>query len=281
MRTILAAGLILGLCLGLVPAQTPQNQQQVPAEDVIRISTQLVQTDVVVMDKNEQIIGDLKLEDFEVYDNGKRQDLQFMEFVSVEGPGRTEGSGPARVAGAPGIDTSVSRDLSAKDLKRVIAFVVDDVTIPRDDMARARDMLSDFVNTKMLDGDLVSVVRTIGGMGLLEQFTSDKNILRRAIAQLGPKSIPPHLAFTSSDVGRISAQPSASGETGLASVTETVSTMGDFDGPSESTNQVPRAVVALSVANQVVDALRQIPGRKVQSPSTIRRKFLIPAPSPR
>ncbi|HKY30854.1 MAG TPA: VWA domain-containing protein [Pyrinomonadaceae bacterium] len=262
MRTILAAGLILGLCLGLVPGQTPQNQQQVSPEDVIRISTQLVQTDVVVMDKNEQIISDLKLEDFEVYDNGKRQELQFMEFVSVEGPGRTEGSGPAKIAAAAGIDTSVSRDITAKDLKRVIAFVVDDVTIPHDDMARARAMLSDFVNTKMMDGDLVAVVRTIGGMGLLEQFTSDKTILQRAIAQLGPRSIPPHLAFTNSDLGRISAQPSASGETGLATVTETVSTMGDFEGPSESTNQVPRAVVALSVANQVVDALRQIPGRK-------------------
>ena len=260
MRTILAAGLVLSLFFGMVIGQEPQNrQQQVTPEDVVRITTDLVQTDVVVMDKNDQIVPDLKLEDFEVYDNGKRQDLQFMEFVSVTGPGRTEGSGPTTIAG---VDTSVSRDLTAKDLKRVIAFVVDDVTIPREDMARARDMLSDFVDTKMLDGDLVAVVRTIGGMGLLEQFTADKTILRRAIAQLGVRSIPPHLAFTNPDLGRISAQPGPSGESGLATVTETVSTMGDFEGPSEGTNQVPRSVVALSVANQVVDALRQIPGRK-------------------
>ena len=254
--------LMLALAIGVM-AQTPtpkKSQQQTAPEDIIRITTNLVQTDVVVMDKNEQIIGDLKLEDFEVYDNGKRQELQFLEFVSIAAPGRTEGTYPAKVAG---LDTSVSRDLTAKDLKRVIAFVVDDVTIPREDMARARDMLSDFVSNKMVDGDLVAVVRTIGGMGLMEQFTSDKTILRRAIAQLGVRSIPPHLAFTSSDLGRISAQPSASGEASLATVTETVSNQtGDFEGPSEGTNQVPRAVVALSVANQVVDALRQIPGRK-------------------
>lgn len=261
MRTILATGLVLNLFLGLVIGQEPpKSQQQITPEDVVRITTQLVQTDVVVMDKNDQIVSDLKLQDFEVYDNGKLQDLQFIEFVSVSGPGRSEGSGPAKVAG---LDTSVSRDLTAKDLKRVIAFVVDDVTIPREDMARARDMLSDFVNNKMVDGDLVAVVRTIGGMGLMEQFTSDRTILRRAIAQLGVRSIPPHLAFTNSDLGRISAQPSASGEVSLATVTETVSTQtGDFEGPSEGTNQVPRAVVALSVANQVVDSLRQIPGRK-------------------
>ena len=261
MRTILAAALVLNLFLGMVIGQEPQNrQQQVTPEDVVRITTQLVQTDVVVMDKNEQIVPDLKLEDFEVYDNGKRQELQFMEFVSVAGPGRTEGTGPAKVAG---IDTSVSRDLTAKELKRVIAFVVDDVTIPREDMARARDMLSDFIDNKMVDGDLVAVVRTIGGMGLLEQFTSDRTILRRAIAQLGVRSIPPHLAFTGPEQGRMSAQLSPSGEANLGTVTETVSTSNlDFDGPSEGTNQVPRSIVALSVANRVVDSLRQIPGRK-------------------
>lgn len=260
MRTILAAGLILGLCLGLVPGQKPQDQQQVSPEDVIRISTQLVQTDVVVMDKNEQIIGDLKLEDFEVYDNGKRQELHFMEFVSIAAPGRTEGTGPAKIAG---VDTSVSRDMTAKDLKRVIAFVVDDVTIPAVDMARARDMLSDFVDNKMQDGDLVAIVRTVGSMGLLEQFTSDKTILRRAIRQLGVRSVPPHLAFAGSEADRVTAPPTPLGDPSLATLTETVSTSDlDFDGPSEGTNQIPRSVLALSVSNRVVDSLRQIPGRK-------------------
>ncbi len=259
MRTILAVDLVLVLFFGLVPGQTPQNpQQQVTPEDVVRISTQLVQTDVVVIDKNDQIVSDLKLEDFEVYDNGKRQDLQFMEFVSVAGPGRSEGAGLARVA--PGVDTSVSRDLTAKDLKRVMAFVVDDVTIPREDMARARDMLSDFVDNKMVDGDLVAVVRTVGGMGLLEQFTTDRTILRRAISQLGVRSIPPYLAFSGQETGRVSTPPSPLAD---GTSTETVNTSSlDFEGPSEGTNQVPRSIVALSVSNQVVDSLRQIPGRK-------------------
>lgn len=257
MRKILAAGLILGLGLGLVPGQTPQDQQQVSPEDVIRISTQLVQTDVVVMDKNEQIIGDLKMEDFEVYDNGKRQELHFMEFVSVALPGRTEGSGPAKVAG---VDTSVSRDMTAKDLKRVIAFVVDDVTIPAVDMARARDMLSDFVDNKMLDGDLVAIVRTVGSMGLLEQFTSDRTILRRAVSQLGVRSIPPHLALGAADPDRVTTPPSPLAD---ATSTETVNTANlDFEEPSAGTNQFPKSIVALSVCNQVVNSLRNVPGRK-------------------
>jgi VWFA-related protein len=259
MRTILAAGLVLNLFLGLVLGQTPQNpQQQVTPEDVIRISTQLVQTDVVVMDKNEAIVPDLKLEDFEVYDNGKRQELQFMEFVNVAGPGRSEGTGVARVA--PGVDTSVSRDLTAKDLRRIIAFVIDDVTIPTEDMARARDMLSDFVDNKMQEGDLVSVVRTVGGKGLLEQFTSDRSILRRAISQLGVRTIPPHLGFGGPEPGRLTQPPAPAAD---QTSTETVdASRMEFEGPAEGTNQTPRAILALSVANRVVDSLRQVPGRK-------------------
>ena len=105
-----------------------------------------------------------------------------MEFVSIDSPRRREGSSDlAKVT--PGVDTSVPRDLTIKDVRRVIAFVVDDVTIPSEDMVRVRQMLSDFVDNKMQDGDLVAVVRTVGGKGLLEQFTAGS-----------PNSTPSHLA---------------------------------------------------------------------------------------
>src|SRR5260370_31367314 len=108
-------------------AQTPtapQQQPQVPPEDVVRITTELVQTNVVVMDKNDHIIFDLKPEDFEVYDNGRKQELKFIEFISTEAPPADTAKGTAKIA--PGVDASVARDLSARDVRRVIAFVVDD-----------------------------------------------------------------------------------------------------------------------------------------------------------
>ena len=50
--------------------------------DLRRRATALVQTDVVVTDRNDRILTDLKLSDFEIYEKGKKQDLKFMEFVS-------------------------------------------------------------------------------------------------------------------------------------------------------------------------------------------------------
>src|ERR1041384_6020230 len=98
MKKLFASLLSLTMTFTIVLAQTgPTAQQQAQPpneqdEDIVRITTQLVQVDAVVTDKNDQIIPDLKLEDFKIYENGKRQDLQFMEYVSADSGPRTEGT---------------------------------------------------------------------------------------------------------------------------------------------------------------------------------------------
>src|ERR1051326_3683957 len=250
--SLLSVAFMSGICLSQDPQKPPQ---QIEQEDVVRITTELVQTDVVVTDNNEHPVTDLKLEDFEVFDRGKKQDLKFAELVTIDTPQKERIDPALKIRG---VDTSVARELTARDVRRVTAFVVDDVTIPSEDMARARQMLTDFVNNKMTEGDLVAIVRTVGGKGLLEQFTADKQILRRAISQLGVRSVPPYLAFTDNDNGSVA--PPSSLEDSTA--TQTINSTFDFEGPNEGTNQVPRAMLALSVSNYVIDSLRQVPGRK-------------------
>ncbi len=76
---------VFSVAFAQTPSSPPKPPQEIAPEDVIRVTTQLVQTDVVVADKNDKIIKDLKLEDFELFDNGKKQELKFLEFVGVEG----------------------------------------------------------------------------------------------------------------------------------------------------------------------------------------------------
>ena len=258
------------LTLSPLTAQTTTNPQkslqEVAPQDVVRVTTQLVQTDVVVTDKSDQIVPDLKLQDFELFENGKKQDLQFLEFVSSDSnaPPRTEGlTGSAKIN--PAGEDPGSRSLTRESVKRAIAFVVDDVTIPHEDLTRVREMLSNFVDHQMLDGDLVAIIRTVGSNGLLDQFTSDKEILRRAIGQLGARSVPPYVAFTGPD-GRPIKLP---GPNGMHDTREEIGDMtidsGSaqiMQGADEGSNQVPRAFLALSISNLLVDSLRRIPGRK-------------------
>src|ERR1051325_7201998 len=177
--------LIAALTCGALVAQPPQEQKPA-ADDILRIRTDLVQVDAVITDKNEQVIPDLKLSDFSLFENGKRQELQFVEFVGADSKPRVEANTAAAVRG----DSDVARSLSAADLRRVFAFVVDDLTIPSEDMATVRSVLTDFVDKRMEEGDLVAIVRVVGGVGLLQQFTSDKQLLHRAIARLTPASHP-------------------------------------------------------------------------------------------
>lgn len=252
-RSLAALSSILALLATTLAQNAKQAPQQPQEQDIIRISTQLVQTNVVVVDKNEQIVPDLKLDDFELYDNGRKQDLKFMEFVSIDTGRRTEGTAPRTT---PRIETE-SSGIAAKDLKRVIAFVIDDLTIPDADVATVRDLLLDFVNNKMQDGDLVAIVRTVGGKGLLQQFTGDRQLLRRSIAQLNV--ITHALKADNRDPSGFTTIPTPVGGEGV-DLSETGTE--DISGPEDDVNRLFRGLSALTTANFIIDSLRSIPGYK-------------------
>jgi len=264
MRRTITILLTLALFAPLALPQTPQKPsapvpQGPEPDDIIRISTQLVQTDVVVTDKNEQVIKDLKLEDFDLYDNGKKQDLKFMEFVGTDAPRRTEGNRPGAVP--RGVDTEVSKGVSSRELKRVIAFVVDDLTVPILDLPVVRKLLLDFVDTKMADGDLVAIVRVIGGKGLLQQFTTDRQLLRSAIATIRPVSHP--LGVNSDNSGYIKGLGTFNTNDQIRDqLDEQLSDQPENLSINDDVNRFFRGLAALTTAGFVLDSMKEVPGHK-------------------
>jgi VWFA-related protein len=239
------------------PQQRPQQQPQQPEdEEVVRITANLVQTDVVVTDKDDRVVPDLKLSDFEVYENGKRQDLKFMEYVGVEEGRRTEG---ARPADAPDV-SGVERELTQRDVRRVMAFVVDDLTIPFADMPTVRQVLRDYVDNKMEKGDLVAIIRTVGGKGMLQQFTSDKQLLRRAIAQLNVTTNF-YSAFNNPEPkGLTAADLQAAGASG--SEVQNAELSDEIRDITDENTRATRGLISLGTVSSVIDGLRDLPGRK-------------------
>ncbi|MGZ5434661.1 MAG: VWA domain-containing protein [Pyrinomonadaceae bacterium] len=268
MKKALALILIGITSCGAVAAQTPQEPNKRAADDVLRITTELVQVDAVVTDKNDQVISDLKLGEFSLYENGKRQELQFVEYVGADSKPRVERNTAAAGRG----DSDVARNLSAADLHRVFAFVVDDLTIPAEDMSTVRSLLTDFVDKRMDEGDLVAIVRVMGGVGLLQQFTSDKQLLHRAIDQLTPRRHP-YAAFNNLEgVDRLDPKTALSGGGGGEVATRTDLTSGmdmtlpggdlDSDLTPDGYTRGSRALVTLTVAGSVIDSMKSLPGRK-------------------
>src|SRR5262245_4798742 len=64
------------------PGQTPSVLDQ---DDIVRISTELVQTDVMVFDKDGRFVSDLKPELFKLLVDGKPQPIAFFEAVVTGG----------------------------------------------------------------------------------------------------------------------------------------------------------------------------------------------------
>src|ERR1043165_10308436 len=131
MKSLTATLCAILLLTQALAAQTPQKPEtEIAPEDIVRITTSLVQTDVVIVDKDDHVIPDIKLDEIKVSDNGRRQDVKFLEFVSPDAAPRIEGK---LSIGGNAVESDAAKNLTARDLRRVFAFVVDDLTIPNED----------------------------------------------------------------------------------------------------------------------------------------------------
>lgn len=162
-------------------AQQPVTQPQ--DEEVVRITTKLVQVDAVITDKNGKLVTDLKPEELEISEDGRPQKITNFSFFLAE-----TAPPPPAVARSNGGDRNAVPvppvRLRPDQVRRTIALVVDDLGLSFESTHYVRRALKKFVDEQMQPGDLVAIIRTAGGMGALQQFTSDKRQLYAAIERV-------------------------------------------------------------------------------------------------
>jgi VWFA-related protein len=177
------SSIFLAFALAISPvfvfAQQPTPQKD---DDVVKISTDLIQVDVTVTDKSGKVVTGLQQGDFEVFENGDKQKISNFAFAS-----RTSGGAVAGNAAASTGDTSANGNGTAQTMssvRRTIVIVVDDMNMSFVSVYYVRRALNTFVDKQMADNDLVAIIRTGGNIGALQQFTSDKQLLRAAIERI-------------------------------------------------------------------------------------------------
>ncbi|HEX8707659.1 MAG TPA: VWA domain-containing protein [Pyrinomonadaceae bacterium] len=240
------------------PVSTPQQQQAQNDDDVVRISTNLVQVDAVITDKAGRLVTDLRPEELEIYEDGRLQTITNFSLVSTESP-----APPARetaAAAARPVERNVppvppSR-LRPEQIQRTVALVVDDLGLSFESTHFVREALKKFVDQQMQPGDLVAIIRTGGGMGALQQFTSDKRQLYAAIERVkwsfqGRSSVAAFPPMTGRD-------PSAQDGMGLEEDQPGIIKGTDPDQFREEIFSVG----TLGALNYVVRGMRELPGRK-------------------
>lgn len=162
------------LAVNSVVAQN-QDQPQLPGDDVVRVNTDLVQTDAMVFDKQGHFVSGLKAEQFALRIDNKPRTIAFFETVH-SGSLREEPKAEERASDA--LNTVVPAR------RRTLIFFIDDLHLAPTSLVNTRKALLEFIDHGMLENDQVAITSASGQIGFLQQFTDDKLALRSAVARL-------------------------------------------------------------------------------------------------
>jgi len=179
---IALAGSIIAQQVGTLPPPPAQKPDDL---DVVKITTNLVQVDAVVTDKNGKLVTDLKPEEVQIFEDNRPQKITHFLFSSS--PSASERRAEPTITNKttdPAAPSAPPTAVTRNDVRRSIAVVVDDLGMSFESVAYVRRALAKFVAEQMQPGDLVSIIRTGGGTGALQQFTTDKRRLYAAIEQV-------------------------------------------------------------------------------------------------
>ncbi|HYM22703.1 MAG TPA: VWA domain-containing protein, partial [Vicinamibacterales bacterium] len=223
---VLAAGL---------SAQTPQPPQATPAQQQpplpapdFKSLIDLVTNDVIVRDEKGNFIPDLKQQDFEVYEDGVKQEIKSMQVIT--GGRVTNVLAPPPPPPPEGIilpPTKPRNDTSG----RIFLFFVDDLHLQFHNTGRIRDLFKKISKELVHDGDMFAIVSS-GPSSIAQDLTYDRSRLDAAIQKIAGNELSP---------------------------TDIIQGPSGAEGPSEVRY---RAHVAFSTVNDALTQLEQIHNRR-------------------
>src|SRR5437899_3283090 len=210
------------------PAQPPASTTATQQKPTFRVQVDLVTNDIVVRDDKGNFIPDLKKDEFEVYEDGVKQELTSMTVVT--GGRVTNVLAPPPPPPPEGIILPPSRpktDVSG----RIFLFFVDDLHLQFHNTGRVRDLFKRISKELVHDGDMFGIVSS-GPSSIAIDMTYDRNRLDEAIKKMTGNELKP------SDI--------IQGPSGA-------------EGPSEVRY---RAHVAFSTVNDVLNELEKVHNRR-------------------
>ncbi|HEY2961091.1 MAG TPA: VWA domain-containing protein [Pyrinomonadaceae bacterium] len=180
-RIILSLGLVLLVWLNAA-SQTKQTPPPKSPDDVVRVYTELVQTDVMVFDKQGRFVDGLAKENFALLIDGKPKSIEAFEKITA---GSSEESQLAAARGATSLNLKRPAPL---DRGRIVFFYVDDFHMDLPGMQAAKKLISTFIEKQMGQNDQAAIASATGQIGFLQQLTSDRMVLHTALNRLTPRT---------------------------------------------------------------------------------------------
>jgi len=188
--------MVLGLALA-AGAIRPSAQQQQPPQppDAPRFESSagvtIVSVDVVVRDAAGNVVRGLTAKDFVVSEDGKPQTLSTFSFQEIseatpagtpdiqlldglEDKVRAEAARAASASSPATAPTAAPGDTTSLNNRRMLTIVFDVSSMQPEDVQRAVDSATKYVNQTMSPADMVAVATVSSMLDVLTDFTGDK-----------------------------------------------------------------------------------------------------------
>lgn len=135
----------------------------------LKSESNVVRVDVIVTDKKGHYIQDLAAKDFKLYEDGKEQKIANFSFGGAE-------------SASPRTD------------KHYMVLFFDDSTMEISDQPRARAAAAKFVEANAKPDRVMAVVEFGGTLRIVQNFTSDPDLLKKAVAGVKFSAVAPNAA---------------------------------------------------------------------------------------
>jgi VWFA-related protein len=249
-RIALASAMILNLAAGPTILSAQQTPADVPTV-TIRANTRLVVVDVVVTDKKGQPITGLKPEDFTVEENGKKQKVSV--FVP---PGVANHTAAAPVP--PGVLSNHPENVTPAGIPTVL--LLDAANSPFKEQAYARSQMLKYVVEQGQSGRPMAVVTLTDRLRVLQQFTSNPQVLVTAIKNFRPQEQILQSGAPAPESHGAADGPGGGGvSAGVAMASQSVQ---DFSNIQIGYNIERRTLITLEALRSLSRMLGGLPGRK-------------------
>ncbi len=160
-------------------------QQLLSPAITFREGVDYVQVDALVTDQAGNVVRGLTKEDFQIFEDGKRQNVTALSFIDlpIQRPfGARPAAGPAQMPPEPDVKTNIGGG-------RVYVIVLDDLHTNPLNSLRVKTAARKFIDEYLQPGDRAAIVYTSGRADASQEFTDSSRLLLASVDKFVGKKL--------------------------------------------------------------------------------------------